>query len=68
MDALRRKPQVQQRHAFTGCGEQWPFLGIRERLEAKRIAGDEHIAASVHERQAIGPIEPLADIAHHLDQ
>ncbi len=68
LDALGRKAQVQQRHALAGRGEQRPFHGIAQRLDAQRIAGHEHVAQRVEQHQAVGAVEPLADVAQHLDQ
>ena len=62
------KAQVQQRHALAGRGEQRPFDGIAQRPDAQRVAGHEHVAQGVEQHQAIGPVEPLADVPHHLDQ
>ena len=56
------KPEVQQRHALAGRGEQRPLHGIAQRLDPQRIAGHHHVAQRVEEHQAIGPVEVLGQL------
>ena len=68
LDALGAKAEVQQRHALAGRGEQRPFDRIAQRPDAQRIAGHDHLAQRIEQHEAIRPVEPLADVAHHFDQ
>ena len=68
LDALRGEADVHQGHALAGRGEQRPFDRVAQRLDAQRIAGDDHVAQGVEEHEAVGPVELLGQLAEDVDQ
>ena len=57
LDALRGEAEVHQGHALAGRGKQRPLDRIAQRLDAQRIAGDDHVAQGIEKDQAVGAVE-----------
>ncbi len=67
-DALGREADVQQGHALAGGGEQRPFHGVAQRLDAQRIAGDHHVTQGVEKHQTVRAVELPCAVAANVDQ
>ena len=68
MDVLGLKPRLSSGTLSLAAANRFPSLGVAQRLDAERVAGDEHIALGVEQHQAVRPVEPLADAPHHVHQ
>ena len=66
LNLLVLKAEVQEGNAFARGGEQTAIETVAQRLDAQRVASDDHAAFGVQQHEAVGAVESLADGAQQV--